>query len=435
MARPGRPWGRRHGPHAGPVALRRSRHDAFPAGAGPWLTWGNGRSYGDVACNSAGALVDARGASRVLDFDPERGRLRCESGVLLAELQRLIVPRGWFLPVVPGTELITVGGAIANDVHGKNHHRAGSFGHHVHALTLLRSDGSRQVCTPADTPDAFAATVGGLGLTGLITDAELALTPLIGTGWLRERARRTPDLAATLATLAEVDQAHEYTAVWLDCLARGRRLGRGLVMAADHAGDAWPPPAAGRGARVPATPPISPVQPWTLRAFNRLYYHVRRGDSGWRPVWYRPALHPLDGLREWNRLYGRKGFVQCQVGIPETDHAAVLTELIERTARRGEGSFLVVLKRFGAMASPGWLSFPRTGYTLALDFPWRGERTGELVRELYDVALDAGGTLYPAKDAVMTAGQFRRAFPRHEQFRAWLDAGLQSDFARRVELA
>lgn len=435
MVATGQPWGRRQGPHTGPVAVRRSRHDAFPRGAGPWLAWGNGRSYGDVCANTNGTLIDARGASRVLEFDPRHGRLRCESGALLADLQRLIVPHGWFLPVVPGTELITVGGAIANDVHGKNHHRAGSFGHHVRALTLLRSDGTCLTCTPEDTPDAFAATVAGLGLTGVITEAELALKPLVGTGWLRERARRTPDLAATLDTLAEVDEAHEYTAVWLDCLARGRRLGRGLVLAADHAADDRQPPAARRGLRVPLTPPISPVQPWSLRAFNALYYHARRDDSGWQPVWYRPALHPLDGLHEWNRLYGRRGFVQCQVAMPPADHAAVLTELIERTARRGEGSFLVVLKRFGAMDSPGRLSFPRAGHTLALDFPWRGERTGALVRELYDVALDAGGTIYPAKDAVMTAEQFRRAFPQHEQFRAWLDPGLRSDFARRVELA
>ncbi len=435
MVAAGQPWGRRQAPHTGPLVQRRSRHDAFPAGAGPWLAWGNGRSYGDVGCNTGGNLIDARGASRILDFDPVAGRLRCESGALLADLQRLIVPHGWFLPVVPGTELITVGGAIANDVHGKNHHRAGSFGHHVLALTLLRSDGARWHCTPRDTPDAFAATVGGLGLTGVITEAELVLKPLVGTGWLRERARRTPHLAATLETLAEVDQAHEYTAVWLDCLARGRRLGRGLVLGADHAPDDWPPPAARRGLRVPMTPPISPVQSWSLRAFNALYYHARRDDSGCRSVWYRPALHPLDGIRDWNRLYGRRGFVQCQVAIPPTNHAAVLTELIERTARHGEGSFLVVLKRFGAMAGPGQLSFPRAGYTLALDFPWRGEWTGTLVRELYDVALDAGGTIYPAKDAVMTPEQFRRAFPQHEQFRVWMDAGLRSDFARRVELA
>lgn len=431
----GQPWGRRHGPHHGPVASRRSRHDPFPADDGPWLAWGNGRSYGDVCCNAAGTLIEARGASRIIEFDAVGGRVRCESGVLLAELQRLLVPRGWFLPVVPGTDQVTLGGAIANDVHGKNHHRAGSFGHHVRSLVLLRSDGERITCGPDENADWFAATVGGLGLTGLIVEAEVALKALPGSGWLQQRTRRTIDLADTLARLSEVDGDHEYTAAWLDCLARGRQLGRGLVVAADHDPQALSRPRCRRARGVPFAPPVSPVRPWTLRAFNELYYCVRRSDSGWRRHWHRSALHPLDGIRAWNRLYGRAGFVQCQVAVPESGHADVLTELIARTAHRGEGSFLVVLKRFGAMPPAGLLSFPRAGHSLALDFPWRGDRTGALVRELYDVALDAGGTIYPAKDAVMTPEQFRHAFPAHEAFTAWLDPGMRSDFARRVELS
>lgn len=431
----GQPWGRRQPPHSGPVVPRRSRHDGLPAGSHPLLAWGNGRSYGDVCCNRAGTLIEARGASRIFAFDAARGRVRCESGVLLSDLQRLLVPHGWFLPVVPGTELVTVGGAIANDVHGKNHHRAGSFGHHVRELVVLRGDGRRIACGPREHPRWFAATVGGLGLTGFIVEAELALRPLPGNGWLRERARRTATLRATLETLAEVDQAHEYTAAWLDCLARGRRLGRGLVLAADHDREIAPRPPRRRGRRIALTPPLSPVRPLTLRLFNSIYYHARRADSGWCRRWFRPALHPLDRIQDWNRLYGRAGFVQCQIAIPEQAHETVLTELIERTAHRREGSFLVVLKRLGSSPPPGLLSFARGGYTLALDFPWRGQRTAELVRELYDVALDAGGTIYPAKDAVMTAAQFRRAFPAHEHFSHWIDPAFDSDFARRVELS
>lgn len=412
----------------------RSRHDAFPDGNGPWLPWGNGRSYGDVCCNHDGTLIEARAANRILELDTHAGFVRCESGVLLADLQRLLVRHGWFLPVVPGTELITVGGAIANDVHGKNHHGAGSFGHHVRALRVLRSDGERRKCGPSEDAERFAAVVGGLGLTGVITEAELALRPLSGGGWLRQRALRTADLADTLEQLAGMDREHEYTAAWLDCLARGRRLGRGVVMAADHDRVRRPPPMRERTLSVPFSPPVSPVRSWSLRLFNEFYYRARRRDSGWQPCWYRSALHPLDGVRDWNRLYGRGGFVQCQVRVPEGDHERVLARMIEFAARRGEGSFLVVLKRFGARPAAGLLSFPRPGYTLALDFPWRGPATAELVRSLYDIALDAGGSVYPAKDAVMTAQQFRRAFPDHDTFRNWRDPGLCSDFARRVEL-
>lgn len=431
----GQPWGRRHPPHEGPVEPRRSRHDPLPGTDRSLLAWGNGRSYGDVCRNTGGALIESRGANRILGFDAARGRVHCESGVLLSDLQRLLVPHGWFLPVVPGTELITVGGAIANDVHGKNHHRAGSFGHHVRTLVLLRSDGRRITCGPSEEADWFGATVGGLGLTGLVAEAELALKPLPGNGWLRERALRTATLHETLTTLAEVDGEHEHTAVWLDCLARGRRLGRGLVFAADHDPEPAPRPPRRAGRRIPFTPPVSPVRPLTLRAFNGLYYRARRADSGWHRRWYRPVLHPLDRIRDWNRLYGRAGFVQCQVAIPEGDHEAVLAELVERTARRREGSFLVVLKRLGGTPPAGLLSFARRGYTLALDFPWRGDGTGAIVRELYDVALDAGGSIYPAKDAVMTAEQFRRAHPAHADFSAWIDPGFDSDFARRVELS
>lgn len=427
----GQPWGRLQPPHAGPVSIRVSRHDP-PGGEPPRLAWGNGRSYGDVCRNSAGTLVDGRGADRILEFDGIRGSVICESGLLLRDLQAWLLGHGLWLPVAPGTELITVGGAIANDVHGKNHHRAGSFGHHVRGFELLHGDGRRTWCMPGD--DLFRATVGGLGLTGIVTQVELAVERLAGSGWLSERARRTGDLAATLETLARVDTAHTHTAAWLDCLARGPRLGRGVVFAADPADGEGAPPQPGRGPRVPFAPPVSPVRPLTLRAFNALYYHGRRADSGWCLRTYRQVLHPLDGIADWNRLYGRAGFAQCQVRVPEQDHAAVLGELIGRAAREREGSFLVVLKRLGAREPAGMMSFARAGYTLALDFPWRGERTRELVRTLYDIALDAGGGIYPAKDAVMTPAQFRRAFPQADEFAGWIDPACDSDFARRVEL-
>jgi len=434
MTVPGDTWGRVMPAHRGPTVRRRSRLEGVP-GQGPWLSWGNGRSYGDVACNRDGTLIEARGADRILEIDRGNGVLRCESGALLGALQARVMPLGWFLPVVPGTELVTVGGAVANDVHGKNHHRAGSIGHHVRALELVRSTGERFTCGPELRPQWFQATVGGLGLTGLISWVELRLRAVSAGGWLWSRARREPDLAALLERLQVWDERHEYTAAWFDCLAGTQSRGRGVVSAADHAGSS----AGGKLPRsrhrtVPVTPPLSPVRPAAVRLFNAWYFyrHPRRERPGVQ--WYRTVLHPLDHLTDWNRLYGPGGFLQCQIVIPEKDHREVLTALLERIKARGEGSVLAVLKRFGDIAPVGHLSFPRAGYTLALDFPRRGAATDGLVRTIYELALEAGGAIYPAKDAVMSAEQFLRSYPRAGELMSWRDPAVASDFARRVGL-
>ncbi len=395
------------------------------------LPHGNGRSYGDLCLNAGGTLLLTRGLDRLIQLDPARGIIRCEAGVLLSELLALTAPQGWFLPVTPGTQYVTIGGAIANDVHGKNHHRAGSFGCHVRVLELLRSDGRRIECGPDQNTDWFAATVGGLGLTGLITWAELQLVP-IANPFMWVRTWRFRDLNEFWDLNDEAERHYSYTVAWVDCLARGSRMGRGVYFAGQHAPpQAHLPPYRTRRFSVAADPPFSLVNRPSLAVFNFLYYH--------RPVSTRPTLqhyvpffYPLDKIENWNRIYGRKGFYQYQCVLPRAVEREALRELLEAIARSGQGSFLAVLKTFGDVRSPGLLSFPRAGVTLALDFPNRDLTTHRLFERLDRVVMDAGGALYPAKDARMPGEMFRRGFPAWQEFARYRDPAFSSNFWRRV---
>ncbi len=394
------------------------------------LPYGNGRSYGDSCQNDGGVLLATRGLDRYISFDPQSGVLECEAGVLLRDVIELVLPRGWFVPVSPGTCFVTLGGAVANDVHGKNHHRAGSFGHHLLGFELLRSDGSVRWCTPVENAEWFAATVGGLGLTGLIRRVRLQLRAVPGP-FLRGRSTRFGNLAEFFALSRESDADYEYTVSWLDCAARGRQLGRGVFMSGNHA------PAQGRvpgGApfRVPFTPPLSLINRVSLGVFNKLYYHrpaARQDDATWH---YRPFFYPLDGLLEWNRIYGPRGFFQYQCVIPPATAEPALNEMLEVIARSGSGSFLAVLKMFGERASPGLMSFARPGTTLALDFPNGGQPTLALLESLDAITRHAAGAVYPAKDARMSAASFQQYFPRWKEFQRFIDPRFSSSFWRRV---
>ena len=417
---------------AAPAALEpwwSERTAALPETGRSLLPYGNGRSYGDVCLNSGGALLRTRGLDRFIAFDPQTGVLACEAGVLLAGILDLFVPRGWFLPVTPGTRFVTVGGAIANDVHGKNHHGAGTFGRHVRRFELLRSDGSRRLCSPTENADWFAATIGGLGLTGLITWAEIQLGRIDSPAVVVENTRFS-GLDEFFARNAQAAAQHEYTVAWIDCLAA---TPRGIFMAGDHA-------AAGEKADKTATPPkppltfpltlpISPINQLTLRAFNFAYHH--RPLPARAMVHYAPYFYPLDGILHWNRLYGRQGFYQYQCVLPLAARAA-LAELLRGIAASGQGSFLAVLKTFGDLPSPGLLSFPMPGMTLALDFPNRGEAVLALFARLDAIVAAAGGRLYAAKDARMSGDFFRRGYPRLGEFMNFIDPKLSSDFRRRV---
>lgn len=411
----------------------RSRCDPFPPlGAHPHaLPFGRGRSYGDSCTNPGAALIETRALDHFIDFEPATGVLTCEAGLQLGEILRVLVPRGWMPAVLPGTQYVTVGGAIANDVHGKNHHRAGTFGAHVRSLELLRSDGTRIRCGPTQDPEWFAATVGGLGLTGLITQAQLQLRPIPGP-WLEVQTLRCASLEDYFAHAGESAGRFEYTVAWIDCLARGRHLGRGVLQRANVLDDPAAPPRAARRMRsVPVTPPVSLVNSATLRLFNTLHYW-RAPRCVQRRTHYQDFFFPLDGIGHWNRLYGPRGFHQYQCVVPAGAAREGVRALLGSIARHGLGSFLAVLKDFGSARSPGLLSFPMAGTTLALDFPERGARLARLFGELDAVVRDCGGRLYPAKDARMPAELFQRGYPRWREFERYRDPRMSSGFWRRV---
>jgi FAD/FMN-containing dehydrogenase len=425
-------WGRYPSASQRLISLE-SRHASLPHVEGTVLPRGNGRSYGDSCLNDQGTLLMTRALDRYIQFDPATGSLECEAGVLLSDILDLAVPQGWFLPVTPGTKYVTVGGAIANDVHGKNHHRVGSFGHHVEGFELLRSDGSRRWCKPTEHADWFSATIGGLGLTGLITRARIRLRR-IASPWMTTENIRFRNLSEFFELSAQSESDFEYTVAWIDCVARGKTLGRGLFSRADHApaNPEHQPAAPARRLQVPITPPISLINPLSLRAFNVAYYHKQLHDQAYAVTHYDPFFYPLDGVGQWNRIYGPHGFLQYQCVVPLDTAAQTITQLVERIAASGTGSFLAVLKQFGTLPSLGMLSFPRPGATLALDFPNTGAPTFALLDSLDKVVAQAGGAVYPAKDARMKGEHFRQYFPRLETFLPFVDPNFSSSFWRRV---
>ena len=427
MAEVGASWGRH--PRVAQVVLPLHAAAApLPAFDGSALPYGNGRSYGDSCLNPGGTLLHARGLDRFVAFDRDTGVLTCEAGVLLSEILALVVPHGWFLPVTPGTQLVTVGGAIANDVHGKNHRSAGGFGDHVRAFELLRSDGTRRTCVPGDP--WFAATVGGLGLTGVVVHATLQLRRIAGP-WLDTERRRFFALADYFRLVGD-SADWEYTVAWIDCLAGGDALGRGLFHRGVHAPDAGAPaPAPKRRPGLPLTPPVSLVNGLSLRAFNAL--HWRRGaDTVAAREHYTPFFHPLDGIADWNRMYGPRGFLQYQCVVPPAVAPEAVADLLRAISAAGIGSFLAVLKPFGARAPVGMLSFPRAGTTLALDFPNGGAALPALLERLDAIVAEAGGAIYPAKDARWPGHRFRAAYPRWQEFSTYVDPKFSSGFWRRA---
>ena len=430
-------WGRfPRARHAAVVPVRWATAEALRCAPGlPRLPHGLGRSYGDVCLNDGGVLLTTRTLDRFVALDEDAAVLTCEAGVSLAEILELIGPRGMWLPVVPGTKHVTVGGAIANDVHGKNHHRAGTFGRHVLEIEVARSTGERIVCSPTRNAALFAATVGGLGLTGLVLRATLRLVR-VGADRLRATTVPLGSLDEFFARAGASDAGHEFTAAWVDCLAGGRRLGRGLL----HQGDweaAEPRPARRKrpGARlgIPFPLPVPVLNRFTVRAFNAVVHARGRLAPGERRVRADAFFFPLDGVERWNRIYGRAGLLQFQCAIPPAASPEAMRALLAAVSASGQGSFLGVLKNFGPLASPGLLSFPREGTTLALDFPNRGARTARLFGELHAIVRAHEGRLYPAKDALMDPAQFRAqhgdALPA---FLAQRDPAFSSSLWRRV---
>ncbi len=396
------------------------------------LACGLRRSYGDSALNADGALIDMLALDRFVSFDAATGLLEAEAGISLAEILDFAIPRGFFLPVTPGTKFVTLGGAVANDVHGKNHHLAGTLGRWVRRLTLLRSDGVELELTPDDESGLFAATIGGLGLTGIITSVTLQLKPIASSNMVVNTAS-FGDLATFFELSRESAGSHEYSVAWIDCLAEGANLGRGLMIYGDHAPMGELEPSNKRGPAVPIDMPEFMLNRLSISAFNSLYYWKGSRNVGPRTVSYDPYFYPLDSLQHWNRLYGQRGMYQYQSVVPHAVAPDATADMLKTISRAGAGSFLAVLKEFGDVPSPGLLSFPRPGTTLALDFPNRGEATLRLLSRLDSIVREAGGALYPAKDGRLPAELFRLGYPELERFSTHLDPGFSSSFWRRIQ--
>lgn len=408
---------------------------AAAAKSGPapsMLPVGLGRSYGDVCLLEGGILLGSTGLSRLIAFNPETGVLRCEAGVSLADILDFAVPQGWFLTITPGTKYVTVGGAIANDIHGKNHHVAGTFGLYVPRFELVRSDGSRLECSPTENSDWYRATIGGLGLTGLITWAEIQLRPIVSRKIDFEGIKFVG--IDEFITLSQAAAETEYTVSWIDCVAQGRNFARGIFMRGSHSNrpETLRPSSKPR-LRVPTEMPSGLLNRFTVGAFNSLYYHRQLSARKTAVIDYEPFFYPLDSVLGWNRIYGRRGLLQFQCLLThENGGTSGMIEILRAITRSGLASFLAVIKVFGNIESPGMLSFPRPGITLALDFPVGREASFELLNRLAAITLEHGGRMYPAKDALMTPHQFQTFYPQWQNFAKFVDPAFSSAFWKRV---
>ena len=395
------------------------------------LPVGMGRSYGDVCLLEGGNLLVTTGMNRLIDFDPATGVLTAESGITLAQILDFAVPRGFFLPVTPGTKYVTLGGAIANDIHGKNHEMAGSFGCHVPCFELVRSDGTRRLCSATENPDWYAATIGGMGLTGVITWAQLRLKPIVS---------RMIDYEGIqfhgIDEFLELKQRYqhvEYTVSWVDCVSTGKNFARGVFMVGEHSKVPGP---------LTQTPEPKLALPFDLpgfllnrasvSAFNTVFFHKQMKQHVKTLQDYEPFFYPLDKVLHWNRGYGKNGLVQFQYAIP-WEHAKEGTiAILHEIAKSGLASFLAVLKAFGEIQSAGMMSFPVAGIMFALDFPIKDGITFPLMQRLGDMTKEYGGRLYSAKDAAMTPEQFQTFYPQWQQFARFRDPLLTSSFWERV---
>ena len=398
---------------------RRAACEIVRTCAGSVIARGLGRSYGDAAINGGGVVLDYTRLNRMLSFDAAAGVLECEAGVSLAEMLDVFVPRGFFLPVLPGTKFVTVGGAIANDVHGKNHHVDGTFSRYVDQLTLLTPAGETMVCSPSENSEVFWATAGGIGLTGLILSARLRLRP-VQTAYVKADYVRASNIDEALAAMNQSDDRYTYSVAWVDCLGRGARLGRSVLMRGNlaapgevpHGGDPLRPRKK-RAKTVPVDFPAFVLNPLSIKAFNTMFYAVHPSVEG-KIVDFDTYFCPLDSIGHWNRMYGKNGFAQFQATFPYSESGG-LVALLELIGKSSCASFLAVLKRMGAQG-PGMLSYPSEGHTITLDIPMRRDLVA-LLRKMELLVLEHGGRMYTAKDATALPESFAAMYPRLDEFR------------------
>ncbi|PDT55277.1 MULTISPECIES: FAD-binding oxidoreductase [Sinorhizobium] len=401
-----------------------------------YLPFGNGLSYGDVCRNDRGTLIDGARHGRILAFDPGTGVMTCEAGATLRDILVKVIPHRFFLPVTPGSGLVTVGGAIANDVHGKNHHARGAFGNHVRRLTLLRSDGERLVCSAEENAELFAATIGGMGLTGLILDAELRLMK-VPSPHIQQHTIRFECLEDYFALVDRVGEEHEYSVAWIDQMAGGRRTGRGVLWAADHADASCEYPDIPKGPKpsLPLSPPFNPLNSLTVKALNEYRFRSEAPGEMVSTVKWTSYFHPLDRLGAWHRLYGPLGPCRHQSVYPAENAEETTLRLLKTAREHGHASFLTAVHRFGDAEGRGLLSFPRPGFALTLDFAYQGEVTVKLFDALDRIAVEVGGAVNPSADFRMSPAVFEASFPSWQKLEALRDPAIVSDFWRRTALA
>jgi FAD/FMN-containing dehydrogenase len=397
------------------------------------LCHGLGRSYGDSCLNHEGVLLATRGLDHFIAFDRESGRLRCEAGVSLKEVLKLTVPEGWFLPVTPGTSHVTIGGAIANDVHGKNHHKVGTFGNFVTRFGLVRSDGTRLDCSPESNHDWFRHTIGGLGLTGLIEWAEFRLKR-ISNSFVDVETIRFGAVEEFFALSAESEESYDYLVAWVDGTASGKNIGRGMFMRGNHNsdpnrgfGDVWREPKLA----LPFNWPSFVLNWGTVRAFNELYYRRQFATRSCATIRCQTFFYPLDAIHNWNRMYGRRGFLQWQCLVSFAEGLGIFREILRLIANSRLASFLGIMKTMGSVPSYSAMSFSGSGVTLALDFPVSDE-SFHLLSRLNDLVLEARGRIYPAKDACISSRHFQAFYPCWVELERYRDPRFSSSFWRRV---
>ena len=395
------------------------------------IPYGNGRSYGDSALNQT--IVDVRQKDYFIDFDKESGLLHVQAGVLLSEILEHFVPRGWFLKVTPGTKLITVGGAIASDVHGKNHHVEGCFSECVKEFTLMQANGEVVTCSKEATPDLWKATCGGMGLTGVILEAKLYLKH-INSQYIDQTTIKTKNLKETFEAFEEHSDK-PYSVAWIDCLAKGDEIGKCLLMVGDFRDDGKLNYKLKAQKSIPFNFPSFALNNWSVRAFNWLYYGKAKEGVSKQRVDIDTFFYPLDAIGHWNRIYGKKGFTQYQFILPKERSYEGLEEILTAISNSGKGSFLAVLKLYGK-ANDNWLSFPMEGYSLALDFKIE-KGLFELLDRLDEIVLKYKGRIYLTKDVRVSKETFEEGYSEIEKFRAFrkenrMDNKFQSYQSQRV---
>ena len=392
-----------------------------------YIAYGNGRSYGDVCLNAGKGLLDSRLLDRLIGLDENEQYLTCQAGVKLKDLLPVLEKRKKFVSVSPGTSQVTIGGMVANDIHGKNHHKVGSFGNQIRSLKLLRSNGEILNCSEQENSELFKATIGGLGLTGFILEVTFKLKD-VSTNCIAIKSTATKNIEQMLELFDETDEDYEYTVAWLDMHSRPQK---GIFSCGNHAVSDVKCGSSGRSKTIPLNAPNWLLNGISNKLFNQLYYYkssLLAGDT----ASYQEFFYPLDKVEYWNRLYGKRGFYQYQFVVPYEQFIYVYNQLLKVIADFKQPTYLAVLKKFGRIKSPGYLSFPREGYTLAMDFPNKGDTTLEMFTAFDALVMAAGGAIYPAKDGRMSGDTFKGSFPDYDQFIKYKDEKFCSDFWRRV---